>query len=265
MPWREPGFGSTGLASGAGTSRPTRRDADGGNIVPCSQCPVARVCLPADVPPEQVPRIEGMILRQRSLNPGQYLYRVGEEFTSLFAVRSGCLKSTVPDPEGREQILNFHLAGEVLDFSAIYHLRYAGNAIALSRVTVCHLSFSEILRLSQEFPQLVLGLLRIASCAALFTGRLGGDHRSQVRVAAFLVSLSSRLKALGLSATEFELFMSREDIANHLRLAPETVSRVFTRMRADGVIAVQRRFVRVLDENQLRQLAGPMMPYGWER
>jgi CRP/FNR family transcriptional regulator len=83
-----------------------------------------------------------------------------------------------------------------------------------------------------------------------------------VRVAAFILSVSGRLKAQGLPALEFELVMSREDIANHLRLAPETVSRVFTQLGAEGVIDVSRRLVRLLDEERLQGLAGPMLPYG---
>jgi len=253
------GRGSPPMPGGRGSRR---HDVDAGEVLPCSQCPVARVCLPASIEPAQVPLIEGMVSRQRYLEPGQYLFRVGEEFTSLFAVRSGCLKSTVLDPDGSEHILNFHLPGEVLGFAAIYQERHAGNAIALSPAIVCYLSFREVLRLAQSFPQLILGLLRIASRSALYTGRLTGDHNAVVRVAAFLLSLSGRLRAQGRSAAEFELIMSREDIANHLRLAPETVSRVLTQLRTERVIAVSRRSVQLLDEERLQCLAGPMLPYG---
>ena len=121
---------------------------------------------------------------------------------------------------------------------------------------------SEILHLGGTYPQLVLGLLRIASRSSLYTGRLTGDHNALVRVAAFILSVSGRLKAQGLPAMEFELVMSREDIANHLRLAPETVSRVFTQLGAEGVIDVRRRRVRLVDEERLQSLAGPMLPYG---
>ena len=136
------------------------------------------------------------------------------------------------------------------------------RAVAITPSTVCYLDFGEILRLAQEFPQLVLGLLRIASRSSLYTGRLTGDHYATERVAAFLLSVSGRLRAQGQCATEFELIMSREDIANHLRLAPETVSRVFTQLRTERVIGVSRRSVRLLDEKRLHDLAGPMMPYG---
>jgi len=259
MAGRESGQGSTGLVRGR---RSRRRDTEADSIVPCSRCPVARVCLPANIPAGQVGLIEGMVSRQRSLQPGQYLFHVGEQFSSLFAVRTGCLKTTVLDPDGGEHILNFHLPGEVLGFAAIYHERHAGNAIVLSPAIVCYLSFSEILRLAQTFPELVLGLLRIASRSALYTGRLTGDHNAVVRVAAFLLSLSGRLRAQGQSSTEFELPMSREDIANHLRLAPETVSRVLTQLRAERTITASRRSVRLLDEDRLQSLAGPMLPYG---
>ncbi len=259
MAVRESGHGSPTIRGGRGSRR---RDVDAGEIVPCSRCPVARVCLPANVEPTQVPLIEGMVSRQQYLEPGQYLFHVGDDFSSLFAVRSGCLKSTVLDPDGSEHILNFHLPGEVLGFAAIYQERHAGNALALSSSTVCHLPFREVVRLAQSFPSLILGLLRIASRSALYTGRLTGDHNAVVRVAAFLLSVSGRLRAQGHSATEFELIMSREDIANHLRLAPETVSRVLTQFRTDCVITVSRRSVRLLDEKRLQCLAGPMLPYG---
>jgi CRP/FNR family transcriptional regulator len=256
MAMRESGHGDSPV------SGPRRREAAADSIVPCSQCPVVRVCLPATIQPDQVALIEGMVTRQRSLLPGQYLFRVGEDFSSLFAVRSGCLKSTVLDTDGGEHILNFHLPGEVLGFASIYQERHAGNAIAVSSATVCYLSFREILHLAQTFPELVLGLLRIASRSALYTGRLTGGHNAVVRVAAFLLSLSGRLRARGQPATEFELVMSREDIANHLRLTPETVSRVLTQLRTERVIAVSRRSVQLLDADRLQSLAGPMLPYG---
>jgi CRP/FNR family transcriptional regulator len=228
----------------------------------CSVCPVVGTCLPADVPREQLARVEGMVARQRTLEPGQYLFRVGEPFTCLFAVRAGCLKSTVFDRDGGEHILNFHLPGEVLGFASIYQHKHAGNAVAISTSIVCHLPFGDILALAQTFPQLVLGLLRVASRSSLYTGRLTGDHNAAVRVAAFLLSVSGRLRAQGLSATDFELVMSREDIANHLRLAPETVSRVLTQFNAERLADIRRRSVRLLDESRLQELAGPMLPYG---
>lgn len=255
MPRREPR-----VPVPAGQS--SRRDAEGAAIVPCSRCPVAALCLPSSVPAEHVADVQGMVARQRTLRAGQALYRAGEPFSYLYAVRSGCLKTTVLDPDGGEHILNFHLAGEVLGFAAIYQERQSGNAFAVGTANVCFLSFTEILRLAQRFPALMLGLLRIASRSALYTGRLTGDHNATVRVAAFLLSLSGRLRAQGKPATSFDLAMSREDIANHLRLAPETVSRVLTQVGADRIIEVSRRSVRILDPARLQALAGPMLPYG---
>lgn len=239
-----------------------RRSTEPDGILPCSRCQVAARCLPGSVPEGQIVQVESMVTQQRVLRAGAVLFRAGEEFSSLFAVRSGCLKSTVIDVDGREHILNFHLPGEVLGFASIYQRRHAGNAIALTTSTVCYLSFSEVLRLSQQFPELILGLLRIASRSALYTGRLTGDHNAVVRVAAFLKSLSGRLRAQGRQSSEFSLVMSREDIANHLRLAPETVSRVLTQLRQQGVISARGKAVRLLDEERLQDLAGPMLPYG---
>lgn len=232
------------------------------SVESCSRCPVVQVCLPGIVSVAQIPQVESMVVRQRTIPAGETLFHAGETFAWLYAVRSGSLKSTSTDIDGREHILNFHLPGEVLGFAAIYYGRHAVSAVALASSTVCYLSFAEIQRLSRTFPALSLGLLRIASRSALYTGRLTGDHNATVRVAAFLLSLSGRFRAQGKPSSEFDLFMSREDIANHLRLAPETVSRVFTQLRAQGVISVQRKAMRLLDEERLQGLAGPMLPYG---
>ena len=57
-------------------------------------------------------------------------------------------------------------------------------------------------------------------------------------MAAFLVGLSRRLAARGFSANRFQLTMARTDIANYLRLAPETVSRVLRRFQEEGLLRV---------------------------
>ncbi len=182
--------------SQTGTPAARRRGADPEGILPCSRCQVAARCLPGSVPEDQIVQVESMVTQQRVLRAGAVLFRAGEEFSSLFAVRSGCLKSTVIDVDGREHILNFHLPGEVLGFASIYQRRHAGNAIALTTSTVCYLSFSEVLRLSQQFPELILGLLRIAG------GELGdglGDriHRDALPAPAHRARLRWRRPAGG--------------------------------------------------------------------
>ena len=88
---------------------------------------------------------------------------------------------------------------------------------------------------------------------------LAGDWSADQRLAAFLIGISRRLAARGFSATRFQLTMPRTDIANYLRLAPETVSRVLRRFQEDRLLQVDRRELELLDHDALETLAAPVL------
>jgi CRP/FNR family transcriptional regulator len=188
------------------------------------------------------------------LHDGDHLFRVGDAFRALFAVRSGYVKTYVVDEAGQEQVLGFHLPGELVGLDAIYPQRHQCNAVALDTMTVCEMPYAEITRLASEVPSLQQQMFRLMSKDIGSAFMLAGDHTAEERLAAFLMSLSQRLKLRGYSDTHLVLAMPRRDIANYLRLATETVSRVLTRFEKDGLIAVERRDIRILDAARLREL-----------
>jgi CRP/FNR family transcriptional regulator len=81
-----------------------------------------------------------------------------------------------------------------------------------------------------------------------------GKRSADERLAAFLLSLSARYKARGLSATEFNLPMPRQDIGNYLGLAIETVSRLFAHFQDQKLLQVNRRQVTLLDIPKLEEM-----------
>jgi CRP/FNR family transcriptional regulator len=83
---------------------------------------------------------------------------------------------------------------------------------------------------------------------------LAADHSADERVAAFLVDLANRFEARGFSGTRLHLSMSRSDIANYLRLAADTVSRVLGRFRTQKLIRSEGRELELLDPEGLRQV-----------
>jgi CRP/FNR family transcriptional regulator len=83
----------------------------------------------------------------------------------------------------------------------------------------------------------------------------GADSSAEERMAEFLLDLSRRLGERGYSASDMHLSMARKDIANFLRLATETVSRVLRRFQNEGWIDVQRRDIRILEPERLRDLS----------
>jgi CRP/FNR family transcriptional regulator len=164
------------------------------------------------------------------------------------------------DRDGREQVLAFHLPGEIIGLSAIDGERYPCDAVALEAVQLCRFSFPKIALLATRLPGLQQQLFRLMSRDIGHAERMSGDHSAGARIAAFLIDLSRRLAGRGFSAMRFELTMPRTDIANYLRLAPETVSRVLRRFQDDGMIAVRRREIELLERDRLASLAEAMLP-----
>lgn len=190
---------------------------------------------------------------------GQHIFREGDPFEAIAAVRAGTVKTYVVDREGREHVLGFHLPGEVIGLRAIDGERYPCNAVALDTVQLCWFSFPRISLLATRLPGLQQQLFRLLSRAIGRASQLSGDFTSDQRMAALFVSLSRRLAARGFSATRFELTMSRTDIANYLRLAPETVSRVLRRFQDEGLLRIDRRQVELRDPDALEALASMVL------
>ncbi len=195
----------------------------------------------------------------RTFHEGEHIFRKGERFDAIAAVRAGTVKTYVLDREGREQVLDFHLPGEVIGLNAIHPEVYPCHAVALDTVVLCSFTFSRMRELAGVMPNLRDRLFRLLSQDIGKAALLSGDYSADERMAAFLVALSRRHARRGLSATRFTLSMSRTDIANYLRLAPETVSRVLRRMRSRELIGIDRRDLRLLDPQALAALAAPVL------
>lgn len=221
----------------------------------CSECSLAPLCLPTGLGHEDLERMDDLVTRSAPLHEGEHLFRVGDDFDVVFAVRSGSFKTYTVDAEGREHVLGFHLPGELMGLKAIFHKRHFANATALDTATVCKLPYSELSTLSHKLPSLQDQMVRLMSKDLAEAVILAGDFTAEERLAAFLTGLSRRYAQRGFSAQEFNLTMSRRDIANYLRLAPETVSRVFARFEKDRLLAVERRSVRLLDPEKLHSMA----------
>jgi CRP/FNR family transcriptional regulator len=104
-------------------------------------------------------------------------------------------------------------------------------------------------------PGLQAQLFRLLSQDIGKAALLAGDYSADERMAAFLVALSRRYAQRGFSPTRFHLTMARTDMANYLRLAPETVSRVLRRFQDEGLVLVERRELEIRDMARLQALA----------
>lgn len=232
---------------------------DGDEMRFCSTCAFSKACLAEGMDKGSLRDLHILVEHVGPLAAGAHLFREGESFEAIAAVREGAVKTYVIDREGREQVLGFHFPGEIIGLSAIENERYPCNAVALDTVTLCCFSFSRIAVLAARLPGLQKQLFRLMSRDIGNALLLAGDHSADERLAAFLILLSRRLSAVGLSGLRVRLMMPRTDIANYLRLAPETVSRVLRRLQDEGMIHVQGRELELTDRERVESLASVIL------
>ncbi|WP_213877668.1 fumarate/nitrate reduction transcriptional regulator Fnr [Pseudomonas sp. dw_358] len=225
----------------------------------CKDCSLAPLCLPLSLELADMDALDNIVKRGRPLHKGELLFRQGDTFSSVYAVRSGALKTLSLSNGGEEQITGFHLPSELVGLSGIDNEIYPVSAQALETTTVCEIPFERLDELAAQLPQLRRQLMRVMSREIRDDQQmmlLLSKKAANERIASFLVNLSTRFSARGFSSQHFRLNMSRNDIGNFLGLAVETVSRVFTRFQQDQLITAGGKEVHILQPAALCAVAG---------
>ena len=226
----------------------------------CAGCSLHGLCLPCcGLSRSEKEIAERLPYARAKLRRGESLFRAGDRFSALYAVRNGFFKSTALLENGREQVTGFAMAGEILGLDGIAPERHACNAVALEDSEVCAISFAGLLTLAQEIPSLQAHFYKMMSREISREHGVMvqlGSMNAEERVVMFLLNLSQRLAARGFSGAEFNLRMTREEIGSHLGLKLETVSRTFSRFQEQGLIAVQQKQIRILDRAGLEGVMG---------
>ncbi len=225
----------------------------------CSTCVIGKFCLPLGLTIEEAEQIDILVSQKLRLNKGEYLYHQGDPFISLYSIRFGSLKTELLLQDGRSQIIGFHLPGEILGLDGIGNNVYQSEAIALEDCEVCIVQFSEFETLCQKIPSLQRHLYQLLS------REITQDHRhlltlgslnAEEKLAYLFIYLSERLAKRGLSSTEFNLAMGREEIGDYLGLKIETVSRILSKFSQAGIIEVKSKHLKILNIKELYRLAG---------
>jgi CRP/FNR family transcriptional regulator len=227
--------------------------------IACHACSLYNLCLPLGLKNNDLVRLDSIIERSQNYKRGYSLFTSDQAFKSLFVVRSGSFKTTISASDGRDQVTGFYFPGEFIGLDAIHQQNYQSSAKALESSSVCELPFANMEEIGKQMPQLQIQMLtRLSKELAgdknlmLLLGKKTADEK----LATFLLSLSKRFQDRGFSATDFQLSMSRSDIANHLGLAVETVSRLFSRFQEEGLISIAGKALSVKNIDKLRQVCG---------
>jgi CRP/FNR family transcriptional regulator len=228
------------------------------NIV-CQDCSLYRLCLPLGLHNDDLVQLDQIINRSQTFKRGQSLFTADSKFDALYVVRSGSFKTTTSTSNGREQVTGFYFPGEFIGLDAIHEQFYQSNAKSMESSTVCALPYENLQEIGKEMPQLQIQLLsrlskELSGDKSLML--LLGKKTAEEKLATFLLSLSKRFKERGFSATDFQLSMSRGDIGNHLGLAVETVSRLFSRFQDEGLVEIHGKSISLSNKQALEDLCG---------
>jgi len=223
----------------------------------CMQCGVRHLAICSALAPDEVQALEAVTVSQQ-VAMGATLARSGDPRQHVYTLTKGALRLVRTLADGRRQISGFVLPGDYLGLTGSDHHRYDVEAIADSRV--CRVAMPQMRELRSRYPHLERKLLQracqeldAAQDAALSLARL----QPAEKVADFLLRLAAREARLGGTPLRVTLPMGRGDIADHLGLTMETVSRTFTRLRQQDLIALPHlNVVEIRDEAALQALAG---------
>ena len=228
--------------------------------VACSNCNLRELCMPIGLNHDELNRIDDLVATRRHVKRGDTLFRSGDKFSSLYAIRTGFFKTCVATEDGRDQVTGFQMAGEVIGLDGIVSDNHSCDAVALEDAEVCVMPYDRIEDLSREVHGLQRHVHKIMSREIVREHGvmlLLGGMRAEERLAAFLLNLVQRLHARGFSQSELILRMSREEIGSFLGMKIETVSRTFSKFADEGIVEVKQRHVRIMNTQALKDIVNP--------
>lgn len=226
--------------------------------VACASCNLRELCLPVGLSIGDLDKVEELVALRRKVPRGGVLFRAGDPFESLYAIRLGSLKSTVVTIAGKEQITGFHMPGEILGLDGISDSRHECDTTALEDTEVCVIPYARIDHVAEQIPGLRHNFNRVMSREIVRDQGVMlvlGTMMAEERMATFLLNLSQRSAARGYSTSDLLLRMTRAEIGSFLGLKLETVSRVLSKFAKDGLLEVHQKRIRIVDADGLRAIA----------
>lgn len=221
----------------------------------CSTCSLNELCWHPSLSTLDLDRIKNIVRRADDLPAGGHLFQVGDQFTAIYAVRTGCIKSYTTDADGHEHVHGFHIKGDLLGFDAVYPERHRCSAAIIQDCSVCVMPFDELEEFAARLPSLQATIMQLISRTYSDFLLFPTTAPAEQRLCAFLLDLSKRQEKQGMNPYELDLPMSRVEIASFLGFTVETGSRLLSKMQKQGLIKVKRRHIYLIDMDLLGHIA----------
>jgi CRP/FNR family nitrogen fixation transcriptional regulator len=192
-----------------------------------------------------------------SVHSDRQIHGQGDRADCCYRILSGCVRTVRLMEDGRRQIGEFLMAGDLLDFDALGTYDFAAEAVSdvvlrrYPRRMVDALAESNV-ALTRRLRDMTSNSLRMAHARLVMLGRKTASER----IASFLLEMAERLPEA--RPHVLDLPMSRTDVADHLGLTIETVCRVLGHLRRDGTVAIERSSITIRNSVALQQMASEL-------
>ena len=219
------------------------------NSLTCNTCALKELCHDIELNTKELSQLNNITSTSITIEKGQSIFKYGDDVSSIYAIRSGSIK--LVNSNGR--ILDFFLSGDFIGLDAFDDHVHKSNAIAIEQTILCTFNFNEIIELMEVIPRFSQYFLSILSKQLNHQLNSFNHHLdSTQRVSNFFIKISNHNYIRGFSATDFTLSMKRQDIANYLDLAIETISRTLHTLADDKIIEVKNKQVHIMDLAKLK-------------
>ncbi|WFE69014.1 helix-turn-helix domain-containing protein [Thiomicrospira sp. R3] len=224
----------------------------------CTSCGLQKICFPTGLVRSDMLRLDSIVERTPRLSKGQHLYKAGQTFDNLYAIKAGGVKVYNITQQCEEQVIGFYLPGDVIGMDGLQDLFYQCNALALENTSVCTLPFDQLERLALQIPALNHQLLCLMS-RGINDSRIHSEilskRNADQRVAYFIWYLSQRFLNRGYKHTEFRFGVLHREVAQFLGLTPETFSRILAKLSEQKIVQWKRKDIEIIDMAALSRLA----------
>lgn len=208
---------------------------------------------------EDLETLNGAVDGPTPVDRGEVLCPEGRRCEALYAVHSGSFKSYLTDRDGNLQITGFRFVGELVGLDGLFDGKHHSTAVALEPSCVFRIGADKLATITRAVPGLQRELLRLLGHRIREDEQhvlLIGQKSAPERLATYFLHLQRRQASKATPPTLY-LPMSRDDLANFLGIAAETLSRLLTRFTEDGLIAIpDRKHLELLDSARLGEVAG---------
>ncbi len=242
--------------------RKTAQSSNAGKVLAmplCASCEMAQRCFGNCTGSAGLRALDQIVERRFTLKRGDFLFRIGERFRSLYTVRSGFLKSGMRNEFGREQVVGFYMPGDIVGTGGVGTRVYIFNMRALVETEICEIPFDRLEQLASENQQVRHNVAQILGqwlARGFGIKTLMQKTELDAKIAGFLLDFSERLITRGINGRRFELPMTRSDIANHLGISRGAVNRGIEHLcNKHRVIKMAGKSVRMTNAAGLRTVA----------